>query len=100
MYSYPGLRVVSPQVCLPLQAASWAAEPADDCLDDPEEGLGAWHHAEGGGEGPSIVKVGQPQFRPRKLPLHISIILREGNDYIIIDWKHSHLKSKLLIFPY
>lgn len=46
-----------------------------DAEDQVIERLWAGNQVEGGGEGPTLIEVGQPQLGSRKFPLHVSILL-------------------------
>lgn len=41
------------------------------------ERLGAWNQVEGCRQRSTLVKVGEPQLGPGKLPLHVSVLLQE-----------------------
>lgn len=46
-----------------------------DAEDQVIERLWAGNQVEGGGEGSTLVKIGQPQLGSCKFPLHVSILL-------------------------
>lgn len=47
-----------------------------DAKDQVVEGFGAGNQIKRGRQGPTLVKVGQPQLGAGKLPLHVCILLR------------------------
>ena len=57
-----------------LSAAPGVHPPADVV-----QGLGRGDDVEGRRHRPSLLEVGDPQFRPRELPLGVSLFLERGN---------------------
>lgn len=47
-----------------------------DAKDQVVEGLGAGNQVEGCGQRSSLVEVGEPQFGPGELPLHVGVLLQ------------------------